>query len=490
MLSLSNELLLALFAACPDIRTALSLASADRRLRGIWLEHSDIIIEELLRPTIPAYDEAVRLARGELRLEQLNFDKADQTEQQNTHTPDFPVRACLPKLSRNAELCASAHGACAAFINPPNSARNFARTYASSPSSYYFLRRLVLGYELLEWRRPLLEEITAMSLDTIRKHTEFILFFFSYMDVQEAYKQGAGEEVVERRCPDPLDLDLDDDIVLGGWDYACNVMIVARDDKCRGKNGLAQEMGLRPTMNLLVLSNELLVAIFTACDLGSALKLATVNHQLHRIWIEHAGVILDRILPSTIPAYAEAQMLARAQLQLEQPPEGSPSDVAPKEDAAGGGSLLACLPILLRNADLSASALAACDEQFKEPDAVQFPLSPHSYYFIRRIVLAFDLPSTRDVLFKELTSMPVEQIREHWDLVQCLYFDADIDEADRQGMSNVDRRRWPNMQDDYDTVYTFDGWDYALDVLTFAKDDKIFGMNTLPDVMQGKSLRR
>lgn len=237
LLTLSNELLIAILTACPDVPTAIALTSVNRRLRSIWLEHSGIIIETLLRPTIAAFDEALRLAKGELRLAELRLDQAHVAAQGDDGAYGFPLRDCLPGLLRNAELSASAHRACTAH-RPANR-----RHYTSSPASYYFIRRLVLAYELKETRQWLLEELTAMSLDKAQEHVEFILFFFSRMDIAEAWKHAAAEEVMASRYNGGRTYpDVDEDAISGGWEWASDVLLCARDDKAHGLSGLEEEI--------------------------------------------------------------------------------------------------------------------------------------------------------------------------------------------------------------------------------------------------------
>ena len=87
LLDLSNELLIAVLAASPDILTALSLSGANWRLRGIWLEHADIIIEGIIRPNIPAYNDALVLVKGELLSEQLSRHPIDDSNSLPSDSP-------------------------------------------------------------------------------------------------------------------------------------------------------------------------------------------------------------------------------------------------------------------------------------------------------------------------------------------------------------------------------------------------------------------
>jgi len=76
-LSLPNELILHLYETdptcetSPTFETAFRLSATNSRLRCIWCTHADWLIEERLKPAIPAYSEASDLAIKETRDAQL-----------------------------------------------------------------------------------------------------------------------------------------------------------------------------------------------------------------------------------------------------------------------------------------------------------------------------------------------------------------------------------------------------------------------------------
>lgn len=163
LLKLSNELLKTILAASPDILTALRLSSVNQRIHAIWLEHGDLIIGRFLKPNLSADGDAFLLTKVELELAESSRCPSSGSDQHSAMAGDLSVRACLFKLLHNAELCVGAHSACTACIDPLNLARGYLERHPSSPSSFYFLRRLVLAFEIVQGRPQLQREIEALS---------------------------------------------------------------------------------------------------------------------------------------------------------------------------------------------------------------------------------------------------------------------------------------------------------------------------------------
>lgn len=189
LLTLSTELLIQVFAASDNITDALRLSASNRRLHDIWLEHSSQTTEAILRTSIPAYEKALDLAITETRLKSSSKEKPS-------------LREYLPTLIRNADLCASA---CLAYSA-------FRENAASPPSSYYFLRRVGLGYEYRQIRDTLYTELRATSKETLMIYADLSRFLLLDAEIAEQIRQGVL----------PEDYDHDPDVyrdIESKWDF-------------------------------------------------------------------------------------------------------------------------------------------------------------------------------------------------------------------------------------------------------------------------------
>lgn len=66
MLDLPPELVIQIFGTC-SIHDALHLAAANRQLHEVWLEHTNTIVDAILKRTVEEYDEAKKVALLETR---------------------------------------------------------------------------------------------------------------------------------------------------------------------------------------------------------------------------------------------------------------------------------------------------------------------------------------------------------------------------------------------------------------------------------------
>lgn len=167
LLTLSTEMLIQVFGANDTVLDALHLSATNHRLHDIWQEHSTHIIETILRTAIPAYDKAVDLAITEIQLQSSSADEPS-------------LRECLPTLLRNANLCASA---CLAYTYLCENA-------PSPPTSYYFLRRIGLGYEHKQIRNILYTELRAISREMLVTHGNMSRFLLLEANIAERIRQG------------------------------------------------------------------------------------------------------------------------------------------------------------------------------------------------------------------------------------------------------------------------------------------------------------
>jgi hypothetical protein len=209
LLMLSTEMLIQVFAASDSIPDALRLSATNHRLRNTWQEHSTQIIEAILKTSIPAYEKALDLAITETQLQSSSDEKPS-------------LREYLPTLLRNADLCASA---CLAYSDLVENA-------PSPPTSYYFLRRVGLGYEHKQIRNILLTELRATSRETLMTYGNMSRFLLLEADITERIRQGVL----------PGDLNEMGDLyreIESKWDYSdyC-ILIGAVGDIDRGTNYL------------------------------------------------------------------------------------------------------------------------------------------------------------------------------------------------------------------------------------------------------------
>lgn len=181
LLTLSTELLLNVFSASDTILDSLRLPETNHRLCSIWREHPTQIIETILRTSIPAYEKALNLAITETQLQSSSDEKPS-------------LRQYLPTLLWNADLCASA---CLAFSDLCENA-------PSPPTSYYFLRRVGLGYEYKQIRETLYTEFRATSREMLMTHGNMSRFLLLEVDIVERIRQGVLPETMMfvATCPE------------------------------------------------------------------------------------------------------------------------------------------------------------------------------------------------------------------------------------------------------------------------------------------------
>jgi len=214
LFSLSNELLIQIFAACPTVQTAMQLSRVNKQLRSVWLQHMDVIVKSIIEATIPAADIAIEFSMLETRLR----NSLDDNEQP-------PPSLWLPNLMRNAELCASAKEAADTYVDPPQPWRKTPMTSPASPAHWYFLRRVFLAFDYPQLRDPMHKELQAASKETREGISQFRNFIVGYYNKEESIRQGVP---ITLRYP-PLDEE-DHDMHQDAWHYTDDVICSARGD--------------------------------------------------------------------------------------------------------------------------------------------------------------------------------------------------------------------------------------------------------------------
>jgi hypothetical protein len=214
LMTLSNELLFLVFIAAPTIQMAARL-SVNRRLRNVWLNNNDRIITAILKPEIPAYEDAAALAMTEACfLSPVSSDSAPDN-------PRPPPYLWLPRLLRNAELASYACAMQNTFIQGlPEGNYRLALTFTSFFTSYYMIRQLVLAYNYPRLQPALRSKLEAASTNTLRTHYELCLSMCEFMDEEEQARQGLLKDEEDWTGDDELHAT----VVKEDWEFALDVM--------------------------------------------------------------------------------------------------------------------------------------------------------------------------------------------------------------------------------------------------------------------------
>jgi hypothetical protein len=227
-LSLSTELLLLTHSSCPIIQAAALFSGTSQRLRAVWLEHGHHIVASILKPYIPAYEDAVHLTILE------------NTWTDNSH-PVNPVRIylCLPRLLHNADLAASATAAWDAHLRRTRYRKRIPlRTYASKQTSYDLARKLVLARKHPESKAlllpALLNTLVTSSTETLHTHQDLIDFLtFNDSTHEERLRHGISKPEEEWGLYDVYDDVQDVPIIRDEWEWVRDVVEVAMKDRLK-----------------------------------------------------------------------------------------------------------------------------------------------------------------------------------------------------------------------------------------------------------------
>lgn len=215
LLSLSNELLIQIFAACPTVQTALKFSCVNKQLQSIWLQHTDVIIKGIIEATVPAGDIAIEFAMLETRLRNSLGDNERP-----------PLNLWLPNLVRNAELCASAKEAADTYVDPPQPWRKTPMTSPASPAHWYWIRRFLLAFDYPQLRDALHAELLVTPEETREDLWRFKNFLVDYYNRDESIRQGVP---ITLRYP-PFGENEEHDMHQDAWHYMDDVICSARGD--------------------------------------------------------------------------------------------------------------------------------------------------------------------------------------------------------------------------------------------------------------------
>jgi hypothetical protein len=200
-------------------------------------------MEGILRPQIPAYDDAFTLAVTETRL----LDKEVLTNlSSNGH---LPLRCCILRLLRNAELASGACADRASWKWPEWCRRRSDPLPMSSPASYCFIRQVILAYDHGHLRQPLYQTLRTAPQERTERQHEFVAYLTAYADLEEKHKHGI---IMVDDDWDPEDCSRE---ILNHdrWEYAAEVIKAALSENMHGcTRYLEEELRYWPTRSTWV----------------------------------------------------------------------------------------------------------------------------------------------------------------------------------------------------------------------------------------------
>jgi hypothetical protein len=104
LLDLPTELIIQVLTSSPTVWTATCLSSVNKELRTIWLRHTNQILEGIVGPRVPAYEDAVDLANlqtsflsKDLPIKRLQQDRRTTRLQSCISGASQRMRPSLPK---------------------------------------------------------------------------------------------------------------------------------------------------------------------------------------------------------------------------------------------------------------------------------------------------------------------------------------------------------------------------------------------------------
>ena len=216
--TLLNELLISIFLASPTAHDALRLSGTNRLFRAIFLDHETLIVECILRPQIPAFDDAAALAIAE-----TTFLDIKGPTSLSPDGPLLPLRCCIPRLLRNAELASSACAESAANPYPSNYFGDGQEFLPPVPATYYFIRQMVLAYNLHHRRDALYARLRTAPTEWINHQNQLVSFLVCDSDAVAS----------------PAEL-----FTADRWEFAAELITAAHQDR-RQPNGNWLEKSIR-----------------------------------------------------------------------------------------------------------------------------------------------------------------------------------------------------------------------------------------------------
>lgn len=172
LLSLPNELLIQVLSASPTARMLCDLANINKRMRAIWLRHSEGIIADVFNPKIPYFQDAVDFTLAEARRAGSMRPDAVKSEAQ-------PLYIHLPRILQNVDLAAKT---CDRYTEFRRSCTR-ENPWDEGPvvhSAYFFIRRAALGYILPDMRPGLRSELRFLPTIDVKTSDELLSYISDF----------------------------------------------------------------------------------------------------------------------------------------------------------------------------------------------------------------------------------------------------------------------------------------------------------------------
>lgn len=172
LLSLPNELLIQILSLSPATRTRCDLARVNKRMRAIWLQHSEQVITDVYNSMMPYFQDAVDFTLAQARqATTITIDIASPEAQ--------PLCHHLPQILRNIDLAIIT---CDQLTRPFESSPKYRPwLHQANPSlhaAYFLVRRVVLAYALPGTRSGLHPELRSLSLEGVETARNVICRIF------------------------------------------------------------------------------------------------------------------------------------------------------------------------------------------------------------------------------------------------------------------------------------------------------------------------
>jgi hypothetical protein len=152
LLSLPTEILMNILIAASNTRTLLRLSDASRRLRSIWLDHTQHIVASAYKKKIPHIEEAIALTLVELRCGEVPSLQDSSA-----------FHLCLPRVLRNAGLATSVCDAASRNNTLYKIDWESEDPYTDKVRAYYLIRHIVLAYDHPELRPSVSSALAACT---------------------------------------------------------------------------------------------------------------------------------------------------------------------------------------------------------------------------------------------------------------------------------------------------------------------------------------
>jgi hypothetical protein len=210
--NLPTELLIEILISCPTTRSLLRLSSVSRRMRAVWLEHSNHIIVANYKQRIPHIEQAIALILTEVQCGEIPKSPEDDTlrgqidpnrllptspesvpvcssheshSSVNAPAPiqnQPPIGPYLPRVLRNAGLASSV---CDSLDKRWQEGRFYRRSrqpteepYNDSVRACYFLRHLALAFDNPHLQPTALLAVSSSSYEMLEDYR----YVYSHME--------------------------------------------------------------------------------------------------------------------------------------------------------------------------------------------------------------------------------------------------------------------------------------------------------------------